>query len=92
MCGWVSNPGDGVTAYLYSGACTIDDERILAETGPVEVARLRVVQVLVVDDHEPFREAAAAVIGATPGFAVAGLVRSGEESISAAVDTEWIWC
>jgi DNA-binding NarL/FixJ family response regulator len=43
-----------------------------------------VVQVQVVDDHEPFREAAAAVIGATPGFAVAGLVSSGEESISAA--------
>ena len=39
---------------------------------------------LVVDDHEPLREAAAAVIGATPGFAVAGLVSSGEESISAA--------
>ena len=45
---------------------------------------MTVVQVLVVDDHEPFREAAAAVIGATPGFAVAGLVSSGEESISAA--------
>jgi DNA-binding NarL/FixJ family response regulator len=43
-----------------------------------------VVQVLVVDDQEPFREAAAAVIGATPGFAVAGVVGSGEESISAA--------
>ena len=45
---------------------------------------MRVVQVLVVDDHEPFREAAAAVIGATPGFAVAGVVSSGEESIRAA--------
>jgi DNA-binding NarL/FixJ family response regulator len=45
---------------------------------------VRVVQVLVVDDHEPFREAAAAVIGATPGLAVAGMVGSGEESISAA--------
>ena len=45
---------------------------------------MRVVQVLVVDDHEPFREAAAAVIGATPGFAVAGVVGSGEESIGAA--------
>ena len=44
---------------------------------------MTVVQVLVVDDHEPFREAAAAVIAATPGFAVAGLVSSGEESISA---------
>ncbi len=42
------------------------------------------VRVLVVDDQEPFRDAAAAVIGATPGFAVAGLASSGEESISAA--------
>jgi two-component system invasion response regulator UvrY len=43
-----------------------------------------VVQVLVVDDQEPFRDAAAAVIGATPGFAVAGFAGSGEESIRAA--------
>ena len=47
---------------------------------------MRVVQVLVVDDHEPFREAAAAVIGATPGFAVAGVVDSG----SCLVNTRWI--
>jgi DNA-binding NarL/FixJ family response regulator len=45
---------------------------------------VRVVQVLVVDDHEPFREAAAAVIRVTPGFAVSGMVSSGEDSISAA--------
>ena len=45
---------------------------------------MRVVQVLVVDDHEAFREAAAAVIGATLGFAVAGVVGCGEESIGAA--------
>jgi DNA-binding NarL/FixJ family response regulator len=43
-----------------------------------------VVQVLVVDDQEPFREAAAAVIEATAGFAVAGVVGSGEESLLAA--------
>jgi DNA-binding NarL/FixJ family response regulator len=42
-----------------------------------------VVRVLVVDDQEPLREAAAAVIGATPGFVVAGMVGSGEESITA---------
>jgi len=40
-----------------------------------------VVQVLVVDDQEPFRQAAAAVIAATVGFAVAGVVASGEESL-----------
>jgi DNA-binding NarL/FixJ family response regulator len=44
-----------------------------------------VVQVLVVDDQEPFREAAAAVIEATAGFAVAGVVESGEESLLAAI-------
>jgi DNA-binding NarL/FixJ family response regulator len=43
-----------------------------------------VVQVLVVDDQEPFRDAASAVIGATPGFAVAGVACSGEESIRVA--------
>jgi DNA-binding NarL/FixJ family response regulator len=43
-----------------------------------------IVQVLVVDDQEPFRDAAAAVIDATPGFAVAGVAGSGEESLSLA--------
>jgi DNA-binding NarL/FixJ family response regulator len=43
-----------------------------------------VVQVLVVDYQEPFRQAAAAVIEATAGFAVAGVVASGEESLIAA--------
>lgn len=45
---------------------------------------MAVVQVLVVDDQEPFRQAAAAVIEATAGFAVAGVVASGEESLVAA--------
>ncbi len=45
---------------------------------------MAVVQVLVVDDQEPFRQAAAAVIEATAGFAVAGVVGSGEESLVAA--------
>jgi len=40
-----------------------------------------VVRVLVVDDQEPFRAAAVAVIEATAGFVVAGVVESGEESL-----------
>jgi len=39
------------------------------------------VQVLVVDDQEPFRRAAVAVIEATDGFAVAGVAQTGEESV-----------
>lgn len=42
------------------------------------------VRVLVVDDHESFRRVAAAVVGVTGGFVVAGSVGSGEESIIAA--------
>ena len=42
------------------------------------------VRVLVVDDHESFRRAAVAVVEATEGFAVAGLVASGEESLAVA--------
>jgi two-component system invasion response regulator UvrY len=42
------------------------------------------VRVLIVDDLEPFRSAARAVIQATPGFEVAGEVASGEESIDQA--------
>jgi DNA-binding NarL/FixJ family response regulator len=42
------------------------------------------VRVLVVDDQEPFRRAMAAVVDATDGFAVVGIVASGEESIAAA--------
>ena len=42
------------------------------------------VRVLIVDDLEPFRSAARAVIQATPGFAVAGEVASGEESVDRA--------
>jgi DNA-binding NarL/FixJ family response regulator len=40
------------------------------------------VQVLVVDDQAPFRQAMAAVVGATDGFAVVGEALSGEESIT----------
>lgn len=39
------------------------------------------VRVLIVDDLEPFRRAARAVVQATPGFEVAGEVASGEESL-----------
>src|SRR3954470_6087829 len=41
------------------------------------------VQVLVVDDQAPFRQAMTAVVGATEGFAVVGEAISGEESITA---------
>ena len=46
------------------------------------------VRVLVVDDHESFRQVAAAVVEATAGFVVVGSVGSGEESIVAAEATE----
>jgi putative ABC transport system ATP-binding protein len=39
------------------------------------------VRVLIVDDLEPFRNAARAVVQATPGFEVAGEVATGEESV-----------
>lgn len=42
------------------------------------------VRVLVVDDHESFRRAAAAVVEAAGGFVVAGSVGTGEESLIAA--------
>jgi DNA-binding NarL/FixJ family response regulator len=41
------------------------------------------VQVLVVDDQAPFRQAMAAVVGATDGFAVVGEAVSGEDSVIA---------
>ena len=46
------------------------------------------VRVLVVDDHESFRRAAAAVVAATDGFVVVGSVATGEESVAAAVKIE----
>jgi CheY-like chemotaxis protein len=45
------------------------------------------VRVLIVDDLEPFRQAASAVVGATPGFVVVGTAVDGEESL-AAVDEQ----
>jgi DNA-binding NarL/FixJ family response regulator len=42
------------------------------------------VLVLVVDDHESFRRAAASVVEAAAGFVVAGAVATGEESLAAA--------
>ena len=44
------------------------------------------VRVLVVDDQEPCRVAMAAVVEATDGFAVAGSVASGEDSVVALAD------
>ena len=46
-----------------------------------EVARAQV-GVLVVDDQDPFRRAMAAVVDETDGFAVVGVVASGEESVA----------
>ena len=40
-------------------------------------------RVLIVDDHEPFRRAARAVVQATAGFQVAGEVADGEASVEA---------
>ncbi len=37
--------------------------------------------VLIVDDQDPFRRAAAAVVAATPGFTVAAVAGSGEEAV-----------
>ena len=42
------------------------------------------VQVLIVDDQEPFRLAARLVVEATDGFEVAGEVETGEASVEAA--------
>jgi DNA-binding NarL/FixJ family response regulator len=41
------------------------------------------VRVLVVDDQEPFRLAAAAVVAATPGFELVGVAASGEAAVGA---------
>lgn len=41
------------------------------------------VRVLVVDDQEPFRLAAAAVVGTTPGFVLAGEADTGEAALEA---------
>ena len=41
------------------------------------------VRVLTVDDHPAFRDAARALIDATPGFEAAGEVNSGEDAVGA---------
>jgi DNA-binding NarL/FixJ family response regulator len=41
------------------------------------------VKMLIVDDQEPFRRAASAVVGALEGFEVVGEAESGEDSIAA---------
>jgi DNA-binding NarL/FixJ family response regulator len=46
------------------------------------------VRVLIVDDQEPFRLAARAVVEATDGFEVAGEVDTGEASVQAARDMD----
>jgi DNA-binding NarL/FixJ family response regulator/class 3 adenylate cyclase len=51
-------------------------------------AAAAVVRVLVVDDQRPFRDAAAHVVAATPGFEVAGLAASGEEAVALAAELQ----
>lgn len=46
------------------------------------------VRVLVVDDRAPFRRAARAVLGATPGFELIGAAVSGEEGVELARSLE----
>jgi len=46
------------------------------------------VRVLIVDDQQPFRLAARAVVEATDGFEVAGEVDSGEAAVDAARDLD----
>jgi len=48
------------------------------------MAKAKAVNVLAVDDHPRFLEAARAVVDAAPGFNWAGGVSSGEEALSAA--------
>jgi DNA-binding NarL/FixJ family response regulator len=49
-----------------------------------EVDEAMTVRVLVVDDHAPFRRAAAAVVECIEGFEVVSSVATGEESVVAA--------
>jgi two-component system, NarL family, invasion response regulator UvrY len=50
------------------------------------------VSVLIVDDQKPFRMAARAVVGMTPGFEVVGEAESGEEAVEqvAALDPQLV--
>ncbi len=64
-----------------------DDETAPSASGvPGGDASGRDVPVLIVDDQPPFRSAARAVVGATPGFTVAVEADSGEAAIEAAAD------
>jgi two-component system, NarL family, invasion response regulator UvrY len=45
------------------------------------------IRVLVVDDQSPFRRAAIAVCGMTPGFDVVAEAESGEEAVARAAET-----
>lgn len=55
-------------------------ERDTARVGGDEVVR-----VLVVDDQQPFRSAAAAVLAHTAGFVMAGEAETGEDAVQSAV-------
>jgi DNA-binding NarL/FixJ family response regulator len=63
-------------------ACALPASPAVGEAS--SVARVRV---LVVDDHDLFRRAAAAVVDATDGFVVAGSVATAEESLAAVAST-----
>jgi DNA-binding NarL/FixJ family response regulator len=49
------------------------------------------IRVLVVDDQDPFRQAAAEVIAATETFALVGTAASGEESLDAVGQLALTW-
>lgn len=46
------------------------------------------IRVLVVDDQEPFRQAAEAVVETTPGFEVVGRAGSGEAAVDAVAELQ----
>ncbi|CUR57927.1 Response regulator receiver protein (fragment) [metagenome] len=48
---------------------------------------MTVVRVLLVDDHEPFLRAMAAVVEECPGFEIVGRAMSGEDAVHVAVAT-----
>lgn len=58
----------------------MESETFLSQEHPVNV--------LIVDDQAPFRGAARAVVGATPGFAVVGEAESGEQGVEMAASLE----
>jgi DNA-binding NarL/FixJ family response regulator len=56
---------------------------VMEMTGPAS-GKDRSVRVLVVDDQEPFRQAAQAVVSITPGFEIVAEAATGEEAVAVA--------